>query len=183
VALHRIACELKGIDLLEPGVLVGREHAVGFSGLRQHLAALQVGVVLEGIKSFPGRGAPGAHPAVAFQGLGLVVVVGKHGLYAQAACQCGHRLAGHRVQHDQPNLLMSTELAQRRIQLHQRRANELHAPVGPGQRSQNFAVKNKDAMHLLALGERTVKGRMIVGTQVATKPDESGGVSRFHVHR
>ena len=187
VALHRIAFELKGIHLLEPGVLVGREHAVGIAGLRQHLAALQNGVVLEGVKGPSGNGQPGAHQAIARQGLGLVVVVGKNSLGTQAVCQCGHRLCGHRVQHDQSAAWVGRQRSQHPIKLLQRLPDELHAPIGPRQRVQNFMVKNKDAMHLLALGERPVQGCMIGGAQIAAEPDESGGVGRLgggrHVHR
>jgi hypothetical protein len=93
----------------------------------------------------------------------------------------------NRAETDESGVGVLAQCAQRGIQLDQRRANELYAPVCSGQKVQNLAVKNKDAMHLLALGERPVKRCMVVGAQVAAEPDESGCVGRLgggrHVHR
>jgi hypothetical protein len=44
------------VDLLQPGVLVGREHAVGLAVWREHLAALEDHVVLEGVQHDAGIG-------------------------------------------------------------------------------------------------------------------------------
>ena len=50
-------------------------------------------------------------------------------------------------------------------------ANELYPPVSPGQGIENFAVKHKGAVHLLALGQCAIQGRLIVCAQIAAEPD------------
>ncbi|MNV93630.1 hypothetical protein D3C71_1883430 [compost metagenome] len=69
-------------------------------------------MVLEGVKGRASGGQSRAHQAVARERLGVVVVVGKHGLHTQGVGQCGNRIAGHRVQHDQPALRIAGERAQ-----------------------------------------------------------------------
>ena len=104
MALHGVAFELKVIHLFQPRVLVGRKDAVGAARLRQHLAALQHGMVFVGVERTPLGGQPRAHPCVAGERLRFVVMVGKNGLHVQRLGQRRNRIAGDRVKHYEPPL-------------------------------------------------------------------------------
>jgi len=151
--------------------------------LGKHLVPLQHRMVFVGVHRHTVSRQLGAHSVVALQGLGLVVVVGEDGIRTQRLGQLGHGIDGCRVQHDEASLRVATQLTQMSIQLYQRFADELHAPVGPGQRGEDVGVEDKNAMHLLALGQCVVQGGMVQCAQVAPEPDKAGGVRGLHVHR
>ena len=183
VALYRVAFQEEGIDFAQPCIFVRRKHAVGRARLGKHLVPLQHRMVFVGVHRHTVSRQLGAHSVVALQGLGLVVVVGEDGIRTQRLGQLGHGIDGCRVQHDEASLRVATQLTQMSIQLYQRFADELHAPVGPGQRGEDVGVEDKNAMHLLALGQCVVQGGMVQCAQVAPEPDKAGGVRGLHVHR
>ena len=106
-----------------------------------------------------GQGA--AHLRVARLRLRLVVVVGKYGLHTQLLRQFGHFFFGLAVAHDQACGFVAGQLAQLRVQIDQRFANELHPPVGPGQGVQDVGIKDKHRVHFDAVFQR-MKQRGVV---------------------
>ena len=63
--------------------------------------------------------------------------------------------------------------AQRRIQLHQRLADEFHAPAASRRlRGKDVGVEHEHAPHLPGLRQGVVEGGMIGGAQVAAKPHQ-----------
>ena len=113
-----------------------------------------------------------AHHRVAGQGLGLVVVVGEHGLRMQCLGQRRDRFAGHGVQCDQAG--RGLQSAQRGIQLNHRSLDELDPPVGARQGVEDLLVEDKDAVHLPAGLERVVERRMVKAAQVTPEPGDAG---------
>ena len=148
VSTHRVGLQVGVSNLLEPHVLVGGKHAIGPARLRHHLAALKHHMVLEGLEADAEFGQTTPHLMVAGQGLGLVVVVGKHRLHPERLGQASDFLSRRAMAHDQASPGLCTQGVQLGVERHQRLADELHPPVGTGQGRQNVAVKHKDRMHL-----------------------------------
>ena len=135
--------------------------------MREHLALLKHHMVLHLLQDHA-LGLQGlGHGGVPRAGGGLVVLGGKHGLHAQRLGQLRYLLARISVQHDQAGRSRSRNAAQRRIQLHQGLAYELHAPVLARQRLQNRAVEDEHAVHLRALRQGRCQGRVVLQAQIA----------------
>jgi hypothetical protein len=112
------------------------------------------------------------HLGVALQRLGLVVAVGEHGLHVELARQRRNLVHRHGMPHDEP----AAQPAQLGLQLDQRFADELHAPVGAGQPVQDRLVEDEDADHLAAGPQRAIEGGVVVHAQVAAEPHEPFGI-------
>ena len=183
VALYRVSAEVERIHLAQPGVLVGGEHAERGAALGQQFIPLEDAVVLEAVPGAAPGLQRGMHLGVPHEGLGLVVMVGKHRLNAQ--CLGQRRDGGARgiVQHDQPGLavrLGGRQVTQPPIQLLHAGVDEVHPPVAAGQGVQNLLVEDKHAPHLPALAQRVVERRMVVCPQVAAEPDQTRFKVCFH---
>jgi hypothetical protein len=164
VALHRVGFSGRRHRqlLAQPGVLVGREHAVGRARLGEHLAALEDHMVLVGVQRHTGA-ASWPRTARRGPGLGLVVVVGKTACTPSAGpAGARHRRLprAHDEAHPAP---WATQLTQMASSSTSAVADELHAPVGAGQRVEDVACRRqRRTMHLLALRQRVVQGGMVV---------------------
>ena len=140
-------------------------------------------MVLEAVQRHVTRGQLGLDGGVPRQGLRFVVVVGEHGVGPQRG---GHSQNGARclgVLHDQVDASDAMRLTQRLQlpgQVHQRFADELHPPVGPGQCVQNGFVQHKQAKHLSAGLQRVVQRRVVVHPQIPTEPHQTGVVLFLH---
>jgi hypothetical protein len=87
------------------------------------------------------------------------------------------------VAHDQAHAFHAVrggQCTQFGIHADQAVADELHAPVGPGQGFQDRAVEDKGAPHLPRCPQRMVQGGVVVGAQVAAQPDEGAGQRFVH---
>ncbi|MNZ84055.1 hypothetical protein D3C78_1028000 [compost metagenome] len=180
IALDGIGREIEGVELAQPGVLVGREHAERCAREREHFVALEDHMVLERVQRHAARLQGRAHARVARQGLGLVVVVGEHGRGAQLLRQPWNFRFGHALAHDQSGLRVAAERAQVRIQRHQAVPDELHAPVGARQRLEDGCIEKKHAMHLGAVAQGMKKSGMVAGAQIAPQPDQAHRARKFH---
>jgi hypothetical protein len=172
VAAHRVRLQEERIDLRQPGPLVGREHGVGLAGLGHDLVAVEDGRVLVGVKGHARVGQRAEHLGVALQRIGLVVAVGEHGLHVELARQRRYLLHRRRMPHDEP----AAQRAQLGLELHQRFADELHAPVGTGQQVEDRLVEDENADHLAAGPKGAVEGCVVVHAKVAAEPHEPFGI-------
>jgi len=92
--------------------------------------------------------------------------------------------------HDQPDAfhpVRSAQPPQFGVDANQAVADELHAPVGPGQGLQDRAVEDEGTPHLprgpqrvVQRPQRVVQRGVIVGAQVATQPDEGAVQGLVH---
>ncbi len=182
VALHRIRRALEGVEPVQPGALVGREHAVGLALAGQHLVAFEQHLVLV-VAEGDALGAQGlGHVPVAGDGLGLVVAVGQHLAHAQAARELHDAFARRAMAHDQPaagRAAARGELAQALVQRLRAGMDERHAPVAAaGQRIQDAGVEDEGAVHPLVAAQRVVQGGVVVAAQVAPHPHQGAGGHR-----
>jgi CheY-like chemotaxis protein len=178
---HRVGLQEEWVDLLQPCVLVRREHAVGIASLGEQLVALEDDMVLDGMHRHANVGQPSAHARVARQGGGVVVVIGIYRLRAQNVRQRRDLVDRVAMPHDQPAALDAVRTAQRaqlRVQADQAVADEFHPAVLARQRVEDASVEDKHAPHLAGGAQGVVQGGMVVGTQVAPEPQQ-GTVQRL----
>ena len=166
--LNRIGFEIKRIEFFQPGVFVGREHAIRGAALCEHLAAFKHHMVFAAVPSDAMFQELLLHSRVASQGLWFIVVVGEHGLYAQLSGQGGNFIASHTVHHPQPTPLGAQSLAQSLQAL----VNELHPPVAAGQGIQYLAIEHEHAVHLTRRLQGVKQCCVVIQTQIAPKPHE-----------
>ena len=174
VATHRIGLQVKGRELLQPGVLVGREYRERLAALGQHLVALEDDLVLERVEGDAVARQRVVHRAVARKCGGFVVAVGDHAGHTQFARQLRDDVAGAAVAHDEP----AAQRAQRSVQLGHRGVDEFDPAVGLQPFGQQFVqdvgVEHEHAPHRPAGAQRMVEGGVVVDAQVAAEPDQSG---------
>ena len=162
--------------LFEPSVLEGREHTEGLTGLGQDLAPLKNHVVFVAVQHGAVVGQMAQDLGVALARGGFVVVVGEHGLHAQALGQATDAGHGRAMEHDQASARVSVlgpHLAQARIQLGHALAQEGHPAVDPGQLVQDVGVKDEDAPHLATGLEGVVQGGVVFPSQIAAEPHQA----------
>ncbi len=157
-----------------PGLLVGRENGIGCAGSRQQLAPLQHHLVLHRMHRNADAGQRAQDPAIALDRLRLVVMRGKNRLHTEFERQRDDRRRGIAVHHDQSGVRVGAGAAQLRVQFQQRVADEFDPAVGTRQRVENSAVKHERAMHLAAGNQCQVQRRVVVQSQVASQPHETG---------
>ena len=148
VALDRVGLQVEGVELLQPGVPVGREHAVRRAAAGQHLAALEDHVVLRGVQGDAAVGERAADAGVARQGVRVVVVVGVDRLHMELARQGDDLVAGLAVADDQADAVVAVapaELGQVGVERLDAVADELDPPVGARQRIEDGAVEDEGA--------------------------------------
>ena len=176
--LHREGAGRVGVQLLQPGALVGREDAVGAALLGHDLVAVPQHLVLHVGKRNAQRRQRARHAGVAGAGAGLVVAAGQHLAHAQLAGQLHDALGRRPVAHDQAaarRAAAGRQLAQRAVQLRHAGVDELHAPVrARGQGLQDVGVVHEGAVHLGVAPQRLVQGRVVVAAQVAAEPHQRG---------
>ena len=183
MAFDGIGLDVEVVELLQPGVLVRREDAVGLAAAGQDLAAFEDDVVLRGVQGDAAFCQRTTHGGIAGERVRIVVVARIDGLHVQVVGQ-GDDLVGRlAVPHQQANPVRAVRLAergQRRIERHHALLDELHAPVGPGQRAEDLGVVDEHAPDLARRPQGEVQGRVIVSPQVAAEPDERGVEDLFH---
>ena len=135
------------------------------------------------MKGDAGIGELAAHPGVARQRLGFVVMGGKDRLHSQSASQCHDFCCRHAVAHDQRRASLAAELAQIGVKLAQRLANELDPAVAAGQGVKNFGVKDKDTVKLLAGLQRQAQCGVVADAQIASKPNQTCVKLLVHDHQ
>ncbi len=124
-----------------------------------------------------------AHLVVACLGQGLVIVGAEHGLNSQLLGQGGQGLACRAMQHQQACVVALADAAQFLVQLSDSGMDEVHTSILAGQVLQNLGVKNKGHVHALAVAQGQVQRRVVVQAQIASQPDQSGGVIGLHGRR
>jgi hypothetical protein len=173
VPAYRVGLKLIGRELLQPCVLVGREHREGLAGQRQHFVAFEDDLILVLLESDAVARQFGGDLTVAQQRCRLVVPVARHGGDAQLARQRRHQLSRPAVLHDET----AAECAQGGVQFDDRCMDELDPSVGaPAFREQfveNFGVEHEDAPDRAARTQCVMQRRMIVHPQVTAKPHQS----------
>ena len=127
-----IKVSLALFQLLEPRVLIGREHRVGLALLRQQFLALEHHMIFECVQGHTLNVQGRAHRRITRQGLGLVVVVGIHRLHPQALSHAWDFIHGAPVQDDQTGAACAHGL-HLRVQIHQGCEDELNPAIGPWQ--------------------------------------------------
>ena len=140
-------------------------------------------MVLAGVQGDAGIGQSAAHLRIACQRRRLVVVAGVHRLYAQLLRQRRDLVARPAVAHDQAgagHALRGTEFRQLRVQVGEAVQDELHPAVGARQRIKDLAVEDEDTPDVASRPQRMVQRRMVVGAQVAAKPDQRSVNRRMH---
>jgi hypothetical protein len=143
-------------------------------------------MVLGGEQRHAGVGERAAHAGIALQGVRVVIVVGEHRLHLQCLRERRQRLVRHALPHDEACTLHPVRLAQRtqlRVQVHEAVANELDAPVGPGQRREQLGVEHEAAPDPPRLPQGVVQGRLVLDAQVAAEPHERGVEGLVHAAR
>ena len=168
MALDRVGLDEERLELLQPCVLVGREHRVRRAALRQHFAALEDDVVFARVQRDAGVAERRAHRRVAREGVGFVVVVRVDRLRTEFAGEpydLGPRRA---VAHQQA----PAEGAQLRVELAHAVVDELDAPVSARQRLEDGGVEHEHAPDLLGGPQCVVQRRVVVRAQIAPEPDQ-----------
>ena len=138
-------------------------------------------MVFAGVQRDAGISQCAAHPGVAGQRVGLVVVVGVDRLHGQLLGQRRQCLARIAVQHDQPAAgcaMGLAQLAQLVVQVNQAVADELDPPVLARQWRQDGGVEGEHAPNLARGAQRVVKRGVVVGAQVAAEPNQGTGQDR-----
>jgi hypothetical protein len=189
-----VGLDVEGLELLEPGVLVGRVDAVGGVVACQHLVALEHDMVFRGEEGGTDVAQRSPHAGVTVLGRGFVVVVGVDRLHAQQGRQFWNFLARVAVSHDQPACgtaggrgrqigqgMLQAQLFEGGVELDHAVADERHAPVGTGQRVQDGGVEHKNTPDASGIFQGVVKRGVIGDTQVAAEPDQ-GGIKGAVVH-
>ncbi|GAB1459496.1 hypothetical protein MASR2M50_12700 [Thauera sp.] len=178
VLFHWIRAHLEVVDLLQPGVLVGREHAVGLARLGEHLVALEDHLVLEVLVADAGLGERLRHPAVAHDGVGLVVAGGEDLVDTELRRQARDLVLGAAVANDHPATGAARGArhgVERRIQLDQAGVDELDAAVvARRQGVEDRGIEDEGAMHTFGKAQAMVKRGVVEAAQVAAEPDEGG---------
>jgi hypothetical protein len=146
-----------GLQLAQPGVLVGREDGKWLAALGQYFVAFEHHLVLERAQLAAGRAQAGGNGGVARAGCRFVVVVGKHGLAVQFGGQRRYCRFGKVVPHQQVSA-GAFELSRKR---RQGVVQEFDAAVGRRQRVQDGAVENEGTVDCPGRGQRLVQGGVI----------------------
>ena len=183
MGLNGVGLEVKRIDLFQPGIFVGREHAVGLASLREHFVALEDHVVLEAVPGHAAALQAGIDVGIPGERCRLVVMVGKYRIGRQARGQGRHGVAGLALKHHQPRPGVARprrQLLELTVQIDQRFPDELHPPVGARERGEDVAVKDKHAKDLFAGSQGVVKRRVVVRAQIPAKPHQAGLVFFGH---
>ena len=180
VRLQRMGLEVMVVHLFEPSVFVGREYAVGPSHLGHELLPLENHMVFVGVQGNAEIGQSPSHLGVACQRGRLVVVVGKHRLNTQLMGQLGQFFPCFAMANDQTRAFEACQSPQLRVQIDQRLADEFDPAVSPRQGRQNIGVKDKYTMDFGAIFQRMEERGVVVRSQIAAKPDQSGGKSFVH---
>ena len=176
----RVAGQIPGREPGQPVFQVRRKAGEGRLVGREQLVAAKDHVVLAGAQRDAAIRQAAAHLVVARHGGRLLVVVGKHGLYAQAVGQLGQQHLGAAPQEDQTgvfgigHMVDLCQPAQLTVQLVQTVVDELDAPVGARQRIQHVAVPGEDAIDLAAAAQRQPQRRVVVAAQIAAEPHQAG---------
>ena len=118
-------------------------------------------MVFVGMKGNACIGQAATHLGVAAKGCWLIVVVGKDSLRLDLLGQMGNFFEGVAVQNNESQLGCQSSLCTRFegggseqcVQFHQRFSNESHPAVLAGEVLQDFGVKDKDAVHFVAVFE------------------------------
>ena len=120
-----------------------------------------------------GEGAP--HRSIAGERIGIVVMVGVDGLDVQLARQ-GDDLVGRlAMTHDEANAVCpvaAAEGGQIGIERLDTLPDELDASIGPGQGVQDLPVEDEGAPDFARRLQRMEERRLVLGAQVAPKPDQ-----------
>ena len=161
--------QILGLQLLEPSVFVGCENGVRVAGQGEHFLSLENHMVFVGVQGNASVGQGTAHLGIAGQGGRFVVVIGKDGLCLNLLGQMRNFLDGITVQHNQTHLggcfgvkpCLLGGLAQQLVQFDQRSLNEGDPAVFSGQLVQDAGVKDKHALHFVAVFEGVKQGRVV----------------------
>lgn len=171
MVVHRVGREPAGIELLQPGLPVGREHGKRPAAPGQELVAFENHLVLERAENDAGIPQRLSHRLVAAKRRRLVIAVAEHRLRADLACERRHEFCRRPVQHMQSGAVRRQFATQRGDAA----VDELHPAVRARRQGvEDVGVEHEDDMHRPARCQRVVKGGMIGKTQIAPHPDQRG---------
>src|SRR3954464_7914750 len=178
VRINRIAPAIKGIQLFQPGFLVWRKDRERATAFCKNFFLLKNGLVLVRMQCAMNLLQTASYLFVAVLCLRLIVVICIDRLRTDSSSKRRNNFPGPAAQH----LQCSTQFFERLRQLFQTQPYEFNAPVTPvGQDVQNFAIEDKDTLHVSRLFERMVQRGVVVTAQIPPKPYQGRFVALRHL--
>ena len=140
-------------------------------------------MVLKAVKSHTLPFEQGLDRGITRQAVGLVIMVGKNRIDRKSGGKRWQCAAGRVVPHEQTRKGSAMRLAkplELTVQVHKGFPNELNAAVATRQIVKNLAVEYKSAIHLLARLQGMMKSGVVIDSQVAPEPHQTGAVFFLH---